>query len=109
MPKEVENDREEVSVPDHDADETAKYPGQQALFGSTDASALLVSLPKEIEESETFDEHADDRPLAEDEDHAREEADGAADLLFPREEVEGLLGPDEQCDTGGEENIPKRK
>ncbi len=51
-----------------------------------------LSLPKEIEESETFDEHADDRPLAEDEDHAREEADGAADLLFPREEVEGLFG-----------------
>ena len=61
--------------------------------------------PEEIEESERLDNHAHERPLEEDEEDAADEADGAAELLFPREEVEGLLRADDEGYAGEKEEL----
>lgn len=68
-----------------------------------------MDIPEEVKESESFDCHSDDSPFAEDEEHAGEEADGTANLLFPCKEVEGLLRSDQECNTSCEENIAECK
>lgn len=55
--------------------------------------------PEEVEETKGLDEHSDERPFEEDEEDATEEADGPANLLLAREEGDGLLGPNDECEA----------
>ena len=61
--------------------------------------------PEEVEEPERLDDHARERPLGEDEQDAAEEAERATQLLLAREEVERLVGPDDERQPGDEENL----
>lgn len=61
--------------------------------------------PEEVEEPERLDDHARERPLDEDEHDAAEEADRAAQLLPPREEVERLVGPDDERQPRDEQDL----
>lgn len=109
LPKEVEDDWEEISVERPRRGREGKAAWSVSSFRVVATSMLLVHVPEQIEEAETFHQHSNHGPLAEYEDHSGEEADRASDLLFPREEVECLLWADQQCDTGGEEDVAERK
>ena len=61
--------------------------------------------PEEVEEPERLDDHARERPLGEDEQDAAEEAERATQLLLAREEVERLVGPDDERQPGDEEDL----
>lgn len=67
--------------------------------------ASTSHLPKEVQESERFDQHSDDGPFAKHEEHAEEEADGPANLLLPCEKVECLLRSDEERNARGEKHV----
>ena len=107
LPEEVEDDWEEVSVytSKHKTINTAPRSATITTSSSIPSSVVACYSPKEIEESKSFYSHSDHRPLAENEEHAGKEADGAPDLLFPCEKVECLLRSDEKSDTGSEEYI----
>ena len=62
-------------------------------------------VPEEIEETKCLDYNTHERPLEEHEQDATNEAHSPAELLFPREEVEGLLWSDDECDSGEEEQL----
>ncbi|OJT14317.1 hypothetical protein TRAPUB_9178 [Trametes pubescens] len=61
--------------------------------------------PEEVEEPKRLDDDAHERPLEEDEEDAADEARRPAQLLFPREEVERLGGPDDECQAREEQDL----
>lgn len=73
------------------------------------ATSLDSYSPEQVEEAECFYRHSNHGPLAKDEEHAGKEADGASNLLLPREKVECLLRSDEKCNASREEHIAERK
>lgn len=62
--------------------------------------------PEEVEEADGFDNDADERPLEEDEEDAADEAHRAPQLLFPREEVERFVRPDDERQPREEQDLP---
>ena len=66
-----------------------------------------IDVPEEVEEPERLDDDADERPLEEHEQDAADEAHRAAQLLLPREEVERLVGPDDERQPGQEEDLSR--
>ena len=69
---------------------------------------MTAYAPEEIEEAKCLDYDTHERPLEEHEQDATNETHGAAELLFPREEVECLLWPDDECHAGQEEQLQAR-
>ena len=67
-----------------------------------------LDAPKEIQEADRLDDDANERPLEEHEQDAPDEAERAPQLLFPREEVERLLRPDDQRQPGEEQELHAR-
>ena len=52
--------------------------------------------PKEIEKPESLDKDANEGPFEKHEEDAPDETDGAPHLLLAREEVERLVGPNDE-------------
>ncbi len=61
--------------------------------------------PEEVEEPECLDDHARERPLGKDKQDATEEAEHATQLLLAREEVERLVGPDDERQPGDKQDL----
>jgi hypothetical protein len=61
--------------------------------------------PKQIQKPKSLHNHPNERPLAENEEDAAEEADCPPDLLFAREEGDGLLRTDDEREAGDEEDL----
>lgn len=61
--------------------------------------------PEEVEEPERLDDDPNERPLEEHEQDAADEARRPAQLLFPREEVERLGGPDDERQAREEQDL----
>lgn len=66
---------------------------------------LICCSPKQVQEAKHLDQHPNEGPPDEDEEHAREEAYRPSDLLLPRKEVKGLLRTNEEGDARCEENV----
>lgn len=65
----------------------------------------MADIPEQIQEPERLYDHPNKRPFEKDEEDTTEEAERAADFLFASEEGECLLGTNDQCQTGDEENL----
>ena len=65
--------------------------------------------PKQIEESKGLDAHANEGPLAEDENNSAKETDGPAEFLFSREEIECLLWANDERQARDEKNLRARQ
>lgn len=65
--------------------------------------------PEEVQEPERFEDDANKRPLEEHEQNSPNKAQCTPQLLFPREEVERLLRPDDQREPGQEQNLHVRR
>lgn len=65
---------------------------------SPNASCPFYS-PKEVQEPKHLHQHPHEGPSTEHEDHPRKKADAPSNLLFPRKEIKGLLGANEEGDA----------
>jgi hypothetical protein len=53
-------------------------------------------LPEKVQETKSFHDHSNERPLQKDQNDPSQKAYSSPDLLFPREEVERFLGSDDE-------------
>lgn len=65
-------------------------------------NARHKNVPKEVQESNSLHNHADERPFEKDQQDSTNETSGPSELLFSCEEVESLLRTDDQCEAGEE-------
>ena len=88
-----------------------RITGKKSLHGSHDmvsqayAAKRRSNAPDEVQETERLYYHSNEWPFEEHEKDTADEADGPAQLLLAREEVERLVRPDDESESREEEDL----